>query len=59
MPYSGMTAAMRHVLYDIKLRKLTMIPTKNAPNVPIMESYREDDKVILRSEGGFTVPNRW
>jgi hypothetical protein len=50
---------MRHVLCDAKLRGLTMIPTKNAPNAPIMESYREDDKVILGREGEFTVPDRW
>jgi hypothetical protein len=49
---------MRHVLCDAKQRRLTMIPTKNAPNAPIMESYREDDKVILGLKGEFTVPNR-
>jgi hypothetical protein len=53
-----MTAAMRHVLCDAKLRRLTMIPTENAPNAPIMESYGED-KVILGLEGEFTVPDRW
>ena len=50
---------MRHVLCDAKLRRLTMIPTENAPNTPIMESYGEDDKVILGLEGEFTVPDRW
>jgi hypothetical protein len=42
-----MTATMRHVLCDAKRRRLTMIPTENAPNAPIMESYGEDDKVNL------------
>jgi hypothetical protein len=54
-----MTAAMRHVLCDAKLGRLTKIPTENAPNAPIMESYGEDDKVILGPEGEFTVPDRW
>jgi len=54
-----MTAAMRHILYDAKLRRLTMIPTENAPNAPIMESYGQDDKVIPGLEGEFTVPDRW
>jgi hypothetical protein len=54
-----MTAVMRHVLCDEKLRRLTMIPTENAPNAPIMESYRQDDKVIPGPEGEFTVPGRW
>jgi hypothetical protein len=46
-----MTAAMRHVLCDAKLGRLTMIPTENAPNTPMMESYGEDNKVILGLEG--------
>jgi hypothetical protein len=41
-----MTAAMRHVLCDVKLRGLTKIPAVNAPNAPTMESYGKDDKVI-------------
>ena len=59
MRYGGMTTAMRHVLFGPKLKRLTMIPTQNAPNAPIMESYVEDDKVILGLEGEFTVPDRW
>jgi hypothetical protein len=54
-----MTGAMRHILCDAKLRRLTMIPTENAPNAPIIESYGEDDKVTLGFEGEFTVPDRW
>jgi hypothetical protein len=50
---------MRHVLCDAKLRRLTKTPTENAPNTPIMESYGEDDKVILGLEWEFTVPDRW
>ena len=41
------TAEMRHVPCDVKLRQLTKIPVTNAPNVPKMESYGKDDKVIL------------
>jgi hypothetical protein len=54
-----MTAAMRHAPCDTKLRRLTKIPTENAPNAPMMESYGRDDKAILGPEGGFTVPDRW
>ena len=54
-----MTGGMSHILCEEKLRGLTMIPTENAPNAPMMESYGEDDKVILGLKGDFTVPDRW
>ena len=38
---------MRHVLCEARLKRLTKIPTENAPNAPIMESYGHDDKAIL------------
>ncbi len=43
-----MTAATeRYVLYDVKLSGLTRIPAAIAPNAPTMESYAEDNEVIL------------
>ena len=54
-----MTAAMRHVLCEARLKRLTKIPKENAPNAPIMESYGYGDKAILSPEGEFTVPDRW
>jgi hypothetical protein len=30
----------------VKQRRLTTIPSENAPNAPKMESYRKDDKVV-------------
>lgn len=41
------------------MKRLTKIPTENAPNAPIIESYEEDDKVILGIKEEFTVPDRW
>ena len=35
----GMSAAMRHVPCDVKLRRLTVIPLASAPDALTMESY--------------------
>ena len=45
-PHLIMTAAMRSVLCDVKMGRLTKRPEINAPDAPTVENYENDDKLI-------------
>ena len=46
--HSGVSAAMRYVPCDVKLRRLTLrlIPLASAPDAPTMENYGKNNEVI-------------